>query len=395
MRFVLTVLVLFGATPVFAVSRSATEADCKLLSSSYHIPCVIGVTPFDPDNPYFGDRAATAKAFLKSLPKQWAGGSTYDCKTYEDKNIDKLNPQFAICMADFLRAYTARYGERSVRITSAYRSYDEQKCVCVGEKGLCGEALPVDSTGRPIGGLGVGHQYGTAMDIHPNNGNYQGMHQFALQYGVWFRLGMRDKPHVEPQTQACGLGMSVPPPGYAGPATGAPTSQLSNLLRSTLGAPTQPTPFRPTPLPLPTTQSPLIGFEPTPQQTTNANTNTNVDTNNTTNIAAIATTTSIADLLRQLVFTPTTTATTTLVNVGSSTNLAPRATTTPIGTPPWYPPVIAQHTFISEDLSWRRAPVPDTPLLRTLAEFKAILRSILPYLQPLQRAPNTGSINTN
>jgi|GEM_PF-3115562 len=393
MRFALIALILFGATPVFALNRSATEADCKLLTSSYNIPCVIGVTPFDPDNPYFGDKAATAKAFLKSLPKQWAGGSTYDCKTYEDKNIDKLNPQFAICMADFLRAYTGQYGQQSVRITSAYRSYDEQKCVCVGEKGLCGEALPVDSTGRPIGGLGVGHQYGTAMDIHPNNGDYQGFHNFAVNYGVWFRLGMKDRPHVEPRTQACGLGMSVPPPGYAGPATGAPTSQLSNLLRSTLGVPTQPIPFRPTPLPLPTTQSPLIGFEPPPLQTTTANTNTNVDTNSNTSIAAA--TTSIADLLRQLLSTSTTTATTTRVNVGSSTSLIPRATTTPAGTPLWYPSIIAQHTFTSEDLSWRRTPVVDTPLQRTLAEFKAILLSILPYLQPFYSTPNTGTINAN
>ena len=37
-----------------------------------------------------------ALSILKSLPRQWAGSSTYDCKTYEDENIDKLAMSFAV-----------------------------------------------------------------------------------------------------------------------------------------------------------------------------------------------------------------------------------------------------------------------------------------------------------
>jgi hypothetical protein len=37
-----------------------------------------------------------ALSILKSLPRQWTGSSTYDCKTYEDKNNDKLAMSFAM-----------------------------------------------------------------------------------------------------------------------------------------------------------------------------------------------------------------------------------------------------------------------------------------------------------
>jgi hypothetical protein len=37
-----------------------------------------------------------ALSVLKSLPRHWAGSSTYDCKTYEDKNIEKLAMSFAV-----------------------------------------------------------------------------------------------------------------------------------------------------------------------------------------------------------------------------------------------------------------------------------------------------------
>jgi hypothetical protein len=37
-----------------------------------------------------------ALSILKSLPCQWAGSSSYDCKTYEDKNLDKRALSFAV-----------------------------------------------------------------------------------------------------------------------------------------------------------------------------------------------------------------------------------------------------------------------------------------------------------
>lgn len=243
-------------------SAAATLAECQKISP-LHRPATMadlvvknGTIPvgtcYNPAQAGVSTDELEAKQYLKSLPKQWAGGSTYDCKTYEDKNIDKLNGRFAMCMAKFLKAYTAQYGPKSVRITSAYRSHDEQVCVCKGEKGLCGKALPEDENGIPIGGSGVGHQFGTAMDIHPNNGDYAGFHKFAAPFGVWFRLGMADKPHVEPKTDECGLNGAAPPGQYqtALPSGSTsytpPSSGFADILRSALGLQTVTQALRPT-----------------------------------------------------------------------------------------------------------------------------------------------------
>jgi hypothetical protein len=49
-----------------------------------------------------------AQKFLKSLAREWSGTSRRDCKTYEDKNIDRLAPPFATSAARFLRAPLSR-----------------------------------------------------------------------------------------------------------------------------------------------------------------------------------------------------------------------------------------------------------------------------------------------
>ena len=57
---------------------------------------------------------------------------TDDCKTYEDKNIDRLAMSFVVSAAAFLKAFVEVHGH--VTITSAHRTPDEQTCVCKGEK---------------------------------------------------------------------------------------------------------------------------------------------------------------------------------------------------------------------------------------------------------------------
>ncbi len=183
----------------------------------------------DSDRAAVSDESIEAKRYLKSLPKQFAGSSSYDCKTYEDKNVDRLDPAFAVCAANFLRAFTDAGGR--VTITSAHRSPQDQVCVCKGETGMCGRALPVDSSGRPIGGRGVGHQYGTAMDVRSGNASdadYSAMQNFARthpQFGIHFPFGMRDRPHMEPASARCSTG------GYS-------VGNLSSAERSTQGAAT-------------------------------------------------------------------------------------------------------------------------------------------------------------
>ncbi|MBI4067838.1 hypothetical protein HY413_00315 [Candidatus Kaiserbacteria bacterium] len=198
----------------------------------------------DSDRAAVSDASITAKQYLKTLPRQFAGSSSYDCKTYGDKNIDRLDPAFAVCAATFLKAFTDSGGK--VTITSAHRSPQDQVCVCKGETGMCGRALPVDSSGRPIGGRGVGHQYGTAMDIRSGNASdadYSAMQNFARthpQFGIHFPFGMRDRPHMEPATARCSTGgysvgnLSLTERSTQGAATNASSgllSSVSNLFR--------------------------------------------------------------------------------------------------------------------------------------------------------------------
>src|SRR5215831_4196054 len=158
------------------------------------IAMMIWTTPTRANNdpsgpPLVGERAV---AFLKSLPRQWSASSARDCKTYEDKNIDKLAVPFATSAAAFLEAYRQQYGE--VTITSAYRTSKEQTCVCQGEKGSCaGRPHPVKTKGgRRIVVRGISrHQLGVALDVRPGMGSveeYRCLHTFASlnpQFGVY------------------------------------------------------------------------------------------------------------------------------------------------------------------------------------------------------------------
>jgi hypothetical protein len=147
----------------------------------------------------------TAANFLKSLPREWSGTSSRDCKTYEDKNLDGLSKTFAASAAAFLKAFVEVHG--AVTITSAHRSAQEQTCVCEGEKGLCaGRPRTVKTKkGRRIVKRGRSrHQDGIALDVRAGTGTewefacLQEFARFNPQFGVRFPLGKRDWPHLEP-----------------------------------------------------------------------------------------------------------------------------------------------------------------------------------------------------
>jgi hypothetical protein len=169
------------------------------------IAMVISTTPTrannDPSRLQFV--GGPAVAFLKRLPRQWSHSSARDCKTYEDKNIDKLAVPFATSAAAFLEAYRRQYGE--VTITSAYRTAKEQTCVCQGEKGPCaGRPHTLKTKGHRIVVRGISrHQLGIALDVRPGMGSeeeYRCLHTFALlnpQFGIDFPLASRDYPHME------------------------------------------------------------------------------------------------------------------------------------------------------------------------------------------------------
>jgi hypothetical protein len=148
-----------------------------------------------------------ASVYLKSLPREWSGTSDHDCKTYEDKNIDKLSPFFAVSAARFLRAFVEVHG--AVTITSAFRSEEEQACVCVGEKGPCAGRPHIlkRKKHRPIVIRSVSHhQLGIALDVRAGTGSedeFICLQEFAElnpQFGVGFPFGKHDYPHMEPAT---------------------------------------------------------------------------------------------------------------------------------------------------------------------------------------------------
>ena len=144
---------------------------------------------------------------LKDLPREWSRSSKRDCRTYEDKNIDRLSPAFAASAAAFLTAFVETHGR--VTITSAHRTAEEQTCVCDGERGLCAgrpRIIKGKKGRRYVKRTTSRHQGGIALDVRPGSGSgeeFACMHEFAQlnpHFGVHFPLGQRDRPHMEPST---------------------------------------------------------------------------------------------------------------------------------------------------------------------------------------------------
>lgn len=141
-------------------------------------------------------------------PRAWSGTSDHDCKTYEDKNIDRLSKSFAVPAARFLKAFVEVHG--AVTITSAHRTVDEQTCVCVGEKGPCAgrpRVVKKKKDKRTVSFIVRSvsrHQLGVALDVRAGTGSedeFTCLQEFAQlnpQFGVRFPLGKYDYPHMEP-----------------------------------------------------------------------------------------------------------------------------------------------------------------------------------------------------
>ena len=152
---------------------------------------------------------SAAMRTLKSLPREWSHSSRRDCRTYEDKNIDRLSPAFAASAAAFLTAFVETHGP--VTITSAHRTVEEQTCVCDGERGLCAgrpRIIKGKKGRRYVKRTTSRHQGGIALDVRAGSGSdeeFACMHEFAQlnpHFGVHFPMGQRDRPHMEPNTRA-------------------------------------------------------------------------------------------------------------------------------------------------------------------------------------------------
>jgi hypothetical protein len=154
----------------------------SVLLGSFFVNCALA------DATLLYAKPATAMAFIKSLEQQ-APTLKYDCRTYEEKNLERLKHPLIEATAVFLRAFVETHG--SVTITSAHRTKQEQTCVCAGEKGPCSRSKPSR------------HSFGWAIDVRAGAGTkaeYECMQDFAKKnphLGIHFPFGMRDRPHME------------------------------------------------------------------------------------------------------------------------------------------------------------------------------------------------------
>ena len=177
----------------------------------------------------------SAKVYLNSLPKH----PLSQCAPPTAENINKLNPTFAICAAQFLKAYTETYG--GVYITSAFRD---------GAPGSAGDGSGRSANACAGGARGSNHQRGIAMDLYPNNGNFQQLWNFASQnpqFGVCFPYKGSDRPHMGLAGTGTGEAARCAAQGVTRPCDGSnfdpnsirttnttPTSGLADRLRQTI-----------------------------------------------------------------------------------------------------------------------------------------------------------------
>ena len=184
-----------------------------------------------------GDRSRHVEAltYLASLPREWSGTSARDCRTYEDKNLERLSRPFMVAAASFLKAFVAVHGH--VTITSAHRTVEEQRCVCEGEKGPCaGRPRVIKKKKRRIVVRGTSrHQAGIALDVRAGTGTtdeFVCMHEFAdlnPQFNVHFPLSLRDKPHMEPSERGERAVIRISSLGYQPPAI-TPCARMKIML---------------------------------------------------------------------------------------------------------------------------------------------------------------------
>lgn len=241
MRIVLNALLLCAfmlpqfasATPSIRCSDgSISHPASELEAQNGGVPLGYPVCPVDAQAGVTED-AGSAKQYLQSL----GNGSG----TTRPDSFQNLNSAFAICAAQFLKEYQSRYGP--VRITSAWRSQGDQARVC-----------PVAVSGK-CGGSNSNHTKGLALDVRPNDENFQQMWSFAKQnpqFGVCFPFEGGDRVHMilqgipgSGEAQRCvsngygnqpcsGSGFDPSQIRNATASGGTPTSGFSNMLRDYL-----------------------------------------------------------------------------------------------------------------------------------------------------------------
>jgi len=233
-----TIGIAFFSVPVLALAADVTGVNPDSCNQLFNLPA--GTVQQSVDQQILmSPQVCAAYQYLYSISTK--------VNTADLGHIAHLNKTFAVCAAEFFKAYSQKYSV-SLQITSAWRSAADQQRVSTS---------PTSN-----------HTRGLAIDVHPSDQNYDRLRDFAIankQFGVCFARppynGSPDLPHMTAAgigsvtencdkygiTKMCDDGgtfdpNSVQEAATAGPETVPLTTPASapDLIRQYLGAGQQP-----------------------------------------------------------------------------------------------------------------------------------------------------------
>src|SRR5262249_2423816 len=157
-----SVLVLLSGTS-FVNAQSAT--DCSQLGAGYRQATasdpavqngqIQAGTCYNPSAAGISADAEQAKEWLFERAQPVSS-----CGTASKESFEKLQPKFAICAYRALKAFEDQNGGKGAfTISSAYRTQEQQSCVCGGKPvaGKCGSAGETGANGYAINCSGHWH----------------------------------------------------------------------------------------------------------------------------------------------------------------------------------------------------------------------------------------------
>lgn len=385
------------------------------------------------------DTREKALEYLASIPCTPKNSSITPAEVKEGRpdsaHLELLNPDFAICAAEFAKFMNDKYGGQGVCLRQSGRTQEEQHISCVRTTAAGETVCQAPSGGCAKGQYGhCPHVNGAAIDFNPIKSNYQELWSQAPQFGLTFYLRDGDQPHVESlkyrvarghknpkvrafieqdkqraqqsgNTAGCLTPGFIPKDGGSINTQAPPSAAITSVLRGFFSPPSQqPSSVVSPGFSNPSSISPqqviavTTGTEPARVSTSGSDTGSRQASVGgiSSQLGATGTTTrasSTADRLEELAFGVRATSTRTATSVpliitgaqavGITGN---QSSTTQPTTIAQLSPSISQQTFISADLSWQTgsfvASQPVTGWQATLASISSVLQRILTILQP-------------
>ncbi|MFA7309355.1 MAG: D-Ala-D-Ala carboxypeptidase family metallohydrolase, partial [Candidatus Paceibacterota bacterium] len=193
-------------------SRKATADDAVVKNGQVQLG-----TCYNPNDPNLGQSVEEAKGYLLSIARGLPGTKAPP----DQSHINNLNSTFAVCAANFLKAFSKTYGP--VTLSSAFR---------------CGPNSPASITcnrgenAAAGGASSSNHQLGLAIDVSPASGDFQRIWNFAKanpQFGVCFPYLGSDRPHMALAGTNTGEASKCAAQGITRICSGAPNFDIKSV----------------------------------------------------------------------------------------------------------------------------------------------------------------------